>query len=127
MPRSALTERARSLRADDTRAEARLWEALRDRRLGGWKWRRQVPVGPYIVDFLCPVLRLVVEVDGATHDDHAYDARRTAYLERRGLRVHRVCNHGIYEHRAGICDGILAACGGEAPHPPLSPRGGERR
>ncbi len=127
MPRSVLKDRARTLRTHDTRAEAKLWEVLRDRRLGGWKWRRQGPVGPYIVDFFCPAQRLVVEVDGATHDDTDYEARRTAFLEQRNLRIHRVQNHGIYEDRAGICDGILAACGGEAPHPTLSPRRGERR
>jgi very-short-patch-repair endonuclease len=126
MPRSVLKERARALRAHDTRAEAKLWEVLRGRRLGSWKWRRQVPVGPYVVDFFCAAQRLVVEVDGATHDDVTYDRRRTAFLEQRNLRVLRVQNHGIYEDRAAICDGILAACGGEAPHPTLSPRGGER-
>lgn len=124
MPRSVLTGRARTLRAKDTKAEAVLWQVLRNRRLGGWKWRRQVPVGPYIVDFLCPLMRLVVEVDGATHNDKVYDDRRTAYLEGCGLRVLRVRNHAIYENRAAVCDGILAACGGEAPHPTLSPQAG---
>jgi very-short-patch-repair endonuclease len=115
MPRSTLTDRARSLRARQTRAEARLWGVLRDRRLGGWKWRRQVPVGPFIVDFLCLERGLVVEVDGATHDKLAYDARRTAWLERQGLRVIRLWNHALYEDLAACCDAVLDACGGEAP------------
>ena len=115
MPRSALTNRARSLRARQTSAEARLWGVLRDRRLGGWKWRRQVPIGPFVVDFLCPECALVIEVDGATHDDQAYDARRTAYLESQGLRVLRLWNHSIYEDLAACCEAVLSACGGEAP------------
>ena len=124
MPRDSSTEMARSLRARATRAEARLWAVLRDRRLGGWKWRRQVPVGPYIVDFLCVEARLVVEVDGATHGDLAHDARRTAYLERQGLRVVRVWNHVIHADRAAVCEGLLEACGGEAPLTlPSPPRG----
>ncbi|WP_304186896.1 endonuclease domain-containing protein [Phenylobacterium aquaticum] len=121
MPRSHLRDRARDLRADHTHAEARLWNALRDRKLGGWKWRRQVPVGPYIADFLCREAKLIIEVDGATHDDEAYDARRTNYLERSGFRVMRVNNQGVYEGLSWICDAVLAACGGEAPHP-ASPR-----
>ncbi len=81
-------DRARRLRREDTDAEARLWSSLRDRRLGGWKWRRQVPLGPYIVDFLCVEAGLVVELDGGQHADQmAYDARRTRYLEGLGLRV----------------------------------------
>ena len=115
MPHTTLTNRARSLRARQTRAEARLWGVLRDRRLGGWKWRRQVPAGPFIVDFLCPECGLVIEVDGATHDDQTYDACRTAYLESQGLRVLRLWNHSIYEDLAACCDAVLEACGGEAP------------
>jgi very-short-patch-repair endonuclease len=74
------------------------------------------------VDFFRLAARLVIEVDGATHDDHAYDARRTAYLERQGLRVIRIWNHAVFEDLAACCDAVLAACGGEAPHPPLSQR-----
>ncbi len=82
--------RARDLRRRDTDAEARLWNALRAGRLGGWKWKRQVPFGPYILDFLCRDAALVLEVDGGQHADQvAYDARRTVYLERAGLRVLR--------------------------------------
>ncbi|MGH6967156.1 MAG: DUF559 domain-containing protein, partial [Phenylobacterium sp.] len=59
--------------------EARIWEALRNRKLGGWKWKRQVPRGSYIVDFLCLEAKLVVELDGGQHAEQvAYDARRTA-------------------------------------------------
>ena len=82
--------RARSLRANQTDSEARLWGELRGRKLHGWKWRRQAPIGPFIVDFFCPAARLVVELDGSHHLDQVeYDGRRTRYLEQRGLRVVR--------------------------------------
>ena len=121
---------ARALRRRSTHAEARLWQVLRDRRLGGWKWRRQVPVEPFVVDFLCVAASLVVEVDGATHADLAYDERRTRFLEDQGLRVFRVFNHSIYEDRAGVCDAILAACEGRElrkkdPSPYPLPQAGE--
>src|SRR4051794_17196741 len=74
-------DRARQLRRNQTEAEARLWDALRAGRLEGWKWRRQAPVGPFIVDFLCLEAAVVVEVDGGIHAEQAdRDARRDAYL-----------------------------------------------
>ena len=106
--------RSRLLRRNDTDAEARLWGELRDRRLGGWRWRRQVPVGLFIVDFLCVEARLVVELDGGQHADQiAYDARRTAYLNRLGLTVIRFWNAQVLTSRSGVCLSILQACGGE--------------
>jgi len=82
--------RARTLRANQTESEARLWGELRGRKLQGWKWRRQAPIGPFIADFFCPAARLVVEIDGGHHLDQVeYDARRTRFLEQRGLRVIR--------------------------------------
>ena len=80
--------RARELRRADIPAEARLWSHLRGRRLQSFKFVRQAPIGPYIVDFLCREVRFIVEVDGATHsEDHeiAYDRRRDAYLRAEGL------------------------------------------
>jgi very-short-patch-repair endonuclease len=116
--KTLLTERAKRLRREDTLAEARLWQALRAHRLGGWKWKRQVARGPYIVDFLCLEAGLVVEVDGATHssdEEVAYDAARTRFLESLGLRVMRVTNGGVFESLDSLCDAILGACGGERP------------
>jgi very-short-patch-repair endonuclease len=82
--------RARTLRANQTDSEARLWGELRSRRLQGWKWRRQAPIGPFVADFFCPAARLVVELDGPQHADQTdYDARRTRFLAQRGLRVLR--------------------------------------
>ena len=126
LKRAATVARARDLRRNDTLAEARLWNALRAHRLGGWKWKRQVPWGPYFLDFLCRDAGLVVEVDGGQHADQvAYDARRTAYLERSGLKVLRFWNTEVLTNRHGVCLTILAACGGEAPKSPLPPRSGE--
>jgi very-short-patch-repair endonuclease len=117
--RSHRIRRARELRAGDTGAEAKLWRVLRARRLGGWRWKRQVPWGPFFLDFLCVEAGLVVEVDGCQHAEQAaYDARRTSYIERSGLRVIRFMNGDVITNLPGVCLTILAACGGE--HPPLS-------
>ena len=117
-------DRARSLRRNDTRAEAKLWNALRARRLGGWQWRRQVSIGPYFVDFLCIEAALVVEVDGGQHSEQiAYDTARTAYLERAGYRVLRFWNSAVLTNRDGVCTTILDACGGDSPLTPRSERG----
>ena len=122
MPRGELTDRARALRIDQTRVEEKLWARLRNRRLGGWKWKRQVPRGSYIVDFLCTEASLVVELDGGVHvGSVGYDERRTLYLEGLGLKVLRFPNRQVTESLDGVCDAIFIACGGEAPHPPLSP------
>ena len=104
-------DRARRLRRDQTEAEVRLWEALRAGRLEGWKWRRQVPVGPFIVDFLCLEAGVAVELDGGVHEDQAdYDARRDAYLRAQGLRVLRFWNGEVSAGFDGVCQAILAAC-----------------
>jgi very-short-patch-repair endonuclease len=104
-------DRARQLRRDQTGAETRLWEALRASRLEGWKWRRQAPVGPFIVDFLCLQAALAVELDGGIHAERAHrDARRDAYLRARGLQVLRFWNSEVSEDFDGVCWTILSAC-----------------
>src|SRR5258706_5201950 len=121
MPESHLLQRARGLRRSQTDSEGRLWGELRGRRLGGWKWKRQVPRGPYVIDFYCAELALVIELDGSQHQDNlAYDERRTRFLERQGLRVMRIPSDWVFGGIDGVCDAILAACGGEAPHPPVA-------
>ncbi len=102
--------RARNLRRDETEAERRLWGYLRDRRLGDFKFRRQVPIPPYIADFVCLSHFLVVEVDGATHGDAhevAYDQRRTEFLQTKGFAVHRVNNVDVLTNMTNVLDGIL--------------------
>jgi adenine-specific DNA-methyltransferase len=104
-------DRARRLRDERTAAEARLWEALRDRRLEGWKWRRQVPVGPFIVDYACLEAKLVVELDGGIHGERAdRDARRDAHLMARGLQVLRFWNTEMVEDFDRVSWTILKAC-----------------
>jgi very-short-patch-repair endonuclease len=97
------------LRRDQTSAEAKVWYLLRDRRLAGLKFRRQRVLGPYIVDFVCMEARLVVEIDGDTHEDATADARRTAALERLGYKVVRFWNSYVYDHENAIGDMILEA------------------
>ncbi|RRR67856.1 MAG: endonuclease domain-containing protein [Candidatus Viridilinea halotolerans] len=90
--------RARELRQAPTAAETLVWEALRHRRLDGWKFRRQHPIGHFIVDFCCIEQRVVVEVDGGIHHDDdqiAYDHARTAALHTAGYRVIRLMNDQI--------------------------------
>ena len=102
--------RAKRMRREPTAAEANLWGALRNRSLGGFKFYRQVPVGPYIVDFINHEFDVVIEVDGATHGDAhevAHDETQSAFLQSKGLHVHRVGNLDVYENLSGVCDGIL--------------------
>jgi very-short-patch-repair endonuclease len=102
--------RARTLRKDDTEAERRLWEELRNRRLNGFKFMRQLPIGPYFAAFACRSARLVVEVDGATHgsdEEVRYDATRTRFLEEQGWQVLRVWNADVFTARNAVCDSIL--------------------
>ena len=111
---------ARSMRGSPTDAESRLWRLLRDRRLDGLKFRRQVPVGPYIVDFLCVASRLIVEADGSQHAESSHDEVRDAYLLHEGWRVARFWNHEIVQNRAGVLETILAlarSANGADPHP----------
>jgi very-short-patch-repair endonuclease len=112
--RSKTLKRARSLRQNQTEAEKRLWGYLRDRRLQGHKFNRQVPIGSFIVDFLCHDAKLIIEVDGATHGDAhevAYDEKRTAFLNERGYRVIRCFNSDVFENLTGVLDTILIALG----------------
>ena len=107
-------KRARKLRANQTEAEKTLWGYVRDKRLQGHKFNRQVPIGPYIVDFLCIEEKLVVEVDGVTHGDAhevAYDEKRTAFLNERGYRVMRCFNADVFKNLSGVLDSILMVLG----------------
>jgi very-short-patch-repair endonuclease len=104
--------RAKSMRRNPTDAEQKLWGALRNRALGNFKFVRQQPIGPYIVDFVCRNKRLVVEVDGVTHGDAhevAHDEKRTRFLLAQGYRVVRVDNDEVYTAIGDVLDGIHAA------------------
>ena len=115
-------QRSRALRAAQTDAEARLWYRLRDRRLARWKFRRQHPIGGYVVDFVTLDGKLIVEVDGATHSTDAalrHDARRTEILNAQGFEVLRVTNIDVYENLEGVLETIadLLALGRSSPLP----------
>jgi very-short-patch-repair endonuclease len=94
-----------------TVTERRLWSYLRCRQLEGWKFRRQAPIGEYFVDFYCPAARLVVELDGDSHDWEdrvAADDRRQAWLEAQGLRVLRFsADYPEQDYLDGVVEGIL--------------------
>jgi very-short-patch-repair endonuclease len=101
------SERARELRRDATDAERRLWSALRDRRLRGYRFRRQHPIGDFIVDFACTRHHLMVEADGGQHADSEADRRRTAWLEAEGWQVLRFWNNDVLGNTEGVILAIL--------------------
>ena len=112
MARKETIDRARGLRRELTGAERKLWRMLRDRRFEGVKFRRQHPIGPFIVDFYCHETGLIIELDGMSHDGRAReDERRTAYLQRQSLRVRRILNDEVLNDLEAVLDGILVACG----------------
>jgi len=102
--------RARELRRNQTPMERRLWQHLRYRRLGGLRFRRQHPIGRFIVDFCCPAHRLVVELDGASHDEQAErDQSRTIWLEEHGYKVLRFPNRDVQDQLDRVLYRILRA------------------
>ncbi len=107
--RALKTQQARNLRQAETEAEYRLWGDLRNRLLNGYKFTRQVPLGPYIVDFLCRDQRLIVEIDGSQHAESERDDRRTEWLNRQGYTVIRFWNHEVLKERRSVLETILAA------------------
>jgi very-short-patch-repair endonuclease len=102
-------QKARQLRRALTDAERRMWSALRDRRLWRYKFRRQHPIGRYIVDFACTEHRLAIELDGSQHADNPSDISRTAWLERQGWRVIRFWNNDVLANTNGVIETILEA------------------
>jgi very-short-patch-repair endonuclease len=104
------TSRARTLRAQETDAERALWRLLRDRRLQSTKWRRQAPIGSYVVDFVCFGHRLIVECHGSQHADSRRDVRRDAWLRAQGFEIARFWNHEILRERGSVLSTILARC-----------------
>lgn len=102
-----MTTRARSLRRDSTDAEKRLWSALRDRRLEGIRFRRQVVVGRYVADFCSAHPKLIIELDGIQHEDQkTYDEARTRYLAAEGYLVLRFWNGDVLAHLGDVLNAI---------------------
>jgi len=121
--RPILKSRRKELRNNATPAEQLLWSMLQHSNLGGYKFRRQHSVGPYILDFYCPSERLAVELDGDSHftdDAIVYDYERTAYLNGLSIRVVRFLNTDVYDRLNIVCEKILEEIEGEnltAPSP----------
>ena len=101
------TRFARQLRRQMTDAEASLWHHLRNRTLMGCKFRRQHPIGPYIVDFACVERKLVVELDGSRHADSASDSARTSWIQANGYRVLRFWNNDALRQQQVVLAVIL--------------------
>ncbi len=110
------------MRKQPTEAERRLWQMLRDRRFSAFKFRRQVPVGPFIADFLCFETRLIVEADGGQHCESAADARRTVWLESQNFRVQRFWNHEILSQPRNVMDRLYTALNSPSPRSPAARR-----
>jgi very-short-patch-repair endonuclease len=100
-------QKGRQLRRALTDAERRMWSALRDRRLARYKFRRQHPIGHYVVDFACTKCALVIEIDGGQHSDRTTDACRTAWLESQGWKVMRFWNNEVLANTGGVIETIL--------------------
>jgi very-short-patch-repair endonuclease len=118
MDQKAVIARARWLRRAPTVTERVLWARLRQRRLGGLKFRRQTPMDPYVLDFLCPRHRLVVEADGPFHDPQR-DAVRDGWLKAKGFRVLRFSNAEIHSSPDLVAGRILEAVKELPPIPRL--------
>ncbi|NJC42714.1 very-short-patch-repair endonuclease [Brevundimonas alba] len=123
--------RARELRRRPSLPEALLWARLRGQRLAGLRFRRQHPVGPYILDFYCVAVRLAVEVDGRVHDDpdrQAHDERRTNWLNGQGIQVLRIAAMSVFQNMDGVLEGIRLRAADplhHAAHGPPPPEGEE--
>ena len=103
--------RARAMRREPTEAETALWRLLRDRRLSQMKWRRQFPLGRYIVDFVCLEYRMIVECDGSQHAESPGDEARDVWLQSQDFAVLRFWNHEVLHECNNVIDTILARCG----------------
>lgn len=119
---------ARRLRRDQTDAERALWFRLRDRRLAGLKFRRQMPIASYVVDFCCESARLILELDGGQHaTSQEEDAKRTAALEAQGYLVLRFWNNDVLKNTDGVVESIINTLKPVPPHPNPLPNGERER
>jgi very-short-patch-repair endonuclease len=120
-------DKARKLRLQQTTPEGVLWALLRDSRLAGYKFRRQHPLGPYVADFFCHSLKLVLELDGHNHfnnsDQIAHDEKRTRWMQAKGYTVLRILNSDVIMNPEGVCQMIVEYIARQSPHPGPLPRG----
>ena len=121
------TLRSRELRNSATAPERILWRHLRNRQLGGIRFNRQLPIGPFICDFVARTARLIIELDGGQHAVAAdYDSKRTIFLELRGYRVIRFWNADVLENIEGVVTVIKEALKDRPSPCPLPRAGGEK-
>jgi very-short-patch-repair endonuclease len=117
--------RARTLRQDMTEAERRIWYMLRLQQMNGYKFRRQVPIGRYIADFVYHEARLIVEIDGGQHDHSlSREAERTGFLQNQGYRILRFWNNEVLANLDGVHETIAEELGPTTPTQTLPHRGG---
>ncbi|HEY5971031.1 MAG TPA: endonuclease domain-containing protein [Pseudoxanthomonas sp.] len=110
--KAELLSYAKQMRHAPTEAESALWRHLRAGRLADYKFKRQKPIGSFIVDFVCFEHKLVIEVDGGQHTDlKARDERRTAWLQTQGFRVLRFWNDDVLQRRELVLDEVLQVLG----------------
>ena len=124
-----MRSRARSLRRDSTNTERIIWNAVRAHRLNGASFRRQTPVGPFIVDFLCHDAKLIIEIDGGQHFEPEHqrrDTRRDSYLASKGYRVIRFSNHDVMTNRQAVFESIAGELTA-SPSPTLPRKRGRGR
>ena len=104
---------ARHLRKQMTEAEKKLWQILRGRRLGGYRFRKQAPFGNYVADFLCHEAKIIIELDGGQHnaaEEVVYDEQRTQWLQRQGYLVQRFWNNEVLQQLEGVAGVVLGLC-----------------
>ena len=117
-PSEGAHERASMLRRKMTDAEKKLWQMLRSRQIEEYRFRRQVPIGRFIADFVCHEARLIVEIDGGQHDPSSeLEASRTRFLESEGYRVLRFWNNEVLATPAGVLTVIVEDLRRLHPHP----------
>ena len=125
-PPDGAAARARSLRQNMTEAEIQIWQILRAHRMNGHKFRRQVPIGRYIADFVCHEARLVVEIDGGQHDSSSpRETERSGFLQNEGYRILRFWNNEILANPDGVQETIVNELAAASPSPRPSPIKGE--
>jgi very-short-patch-repair endonuclease len=111
--KAGTTAFSRHLRQGGNEAEARLWLELKARKLGGFRFVRQFPIGPYFADFLCREKKLIVELDGSQHAENPRDIRRDNFLNQAGYSVLRFWNTDVFNAITSVCETILAALNGQ--------------
>jgi very-short-patch-repair endonuclease len=110
MNEPVMLSRARRMRKDATDAERRIWALVRNRRLDGYKFRRQIWIGPFIADFVCEQPQLIVEIDGGQHSMQlSYDVARTRYFKARGYRVIRYWNNDVLARTEAVAESLRQA------------------